>query len=205
MIRRDTLSLAVALVAVAFAVAQPVGAGSSGGGGGSADLDNAAEQLKWLTSLGAIVHVEGPSDQNLVLRPGSARTLALQEDGGAAALTVETSGNVTLASSLLFTAASPAQLTADQNDYNPSALGYWRLTSDALRTITGIAGGVDGRLLIIVNVGSNGITFAHQSASSAAANRIIAGTLVDFTLSADDTALFIYDGTTQRWRQLTQN
>ncbi len=55
---------------------------------------------------------------------------------------------------------SPSQITANQNDYNPTGLStasVLRLSSDASRDITGLQAGADGRLMIIHNVGSNNI------------------------------------------------
>lgn len=98
------------------------------------------------------------------------------------------------------TALSPAQITADQNDYDPGRNGFWRLSSDASRTITGIAGGENGSQLDIVNIGSQDIVLAHQNASSTAANRIISPTGSSITLGASKTAVLRYDATTQRWR-----
>lgn len=98
-------------------------------------------------------------------------------------------------------AVSPSQITADQNDYTGmDGFSFARLSSDASRTITGIANGFDGKKLYIVNVGSNDIILANQNASSTDTNRIITGTGADVTLSADQTATLIYDNTTQRWR-----
>lgn len=102
--------------------------------------------------------------------------------------------------SRVYDVASPAQITANQNDYNPSPLNLWRLSSDAARNITGIANGVEGRSLLIVNTGSQNIVLVNQSASSAAANRIITATGADVTLAADDSAMLVYDSTTARWR-----
>jgi len=96
---------------------------------------------------------------------------------------------------------SPAQITANQDDFNPSAsASLWRLSADAIRNITGIAGGVDGRSIVIINIGSFGIGLLNQNAGSAAANRIITGTGTGVTLVTDDTAMLVYDNTTQRWR-----
>lgn len=100
-----------------------------------------------------------------------------------------------------FAVASPAQITADQNDYALAApTKYFRLDTDASRTITGFGNGAAGREVVIVNVGANNLVIANENAGSAAANRIITGTAGDITLSADDTATLFYDGTTQRWR-----
>lgn len=97
-------------------------------------------------------------------------------------------------------ATSPAQLTANQNDYNPGTGVYFRLSSDASRDITGIANGVDGRRITLANVGTNDIVLKNADANSTAANRLLTGTGADVTLGADDSAELIYDATTSRWR-----
>jgi len=105
-------------------------------------------------------------------------------------------------------ALSPATITADQNDYNPESTAtnrssFWRLATDASRTITGIANGLNGRIVMIANVGANDLVLSNQNASSTAANRIITGTGLDLTLVADETAWIIYDSTTSRWRVMS--
>lgn len=113
---------------------------------------------------------------------------------------------------LYFNEVTPAQLTADADNYEPDVnASYLRLSSDAARTITGLpCPSLDpqqnaGRRLTIVNVGSHGITLAHQSASSSAQRRIICPGAVDITLASFDYADLIYDGTTGRWRVLGHN
>ena len=96
---------------------------------------------------------------------------------------------------------SPAQLTASQNNYNPTDLATastLRLTSDASRDITGLQGGADGRVLLIHNVGSSDIVLKDSSSSSDAANRF--ALTADFTMSADSVGLLQYDSTSLRWR-----
>ncbi|HYE59427.1 MAG TPA: hypothetical protein VD948_13020 [Rhodothermales bacterium] len=99
-------------------------------------------------------------------------------------------------------ATSPAQITADQNNYDPGAGYFFRLSSDASRNITGIAGGANGRKILLVNVGSNDIVLTNEDGASTAANRVITGTGASVTLAANDTAELIYDSTTARWRLL---
>jgi hypothetical protein len=101
-----------------------------------------------------------------------------------------------------FSQLTPAQITADRNDYNPGQATYFRLSSDASRTITGWGNSqIDGMFVAsIVNVGSNDIVFAHQSLSSSAANRFICKGAADITLAANEEAAMWYDNTTQRWR-----
>lgn len=96
---------------------------------------------------------------------------------------------------------SPAQITADQNNYNPTGLAdaaVLRLSSDAARNITGLAGGADGRIIIIHNIGSFDIVLVDESASSTAANRFALNANV--TISADQVAILQYDSTSSRWR-----
>ena len=90
-----------------------------------------------------------------------------------------TSGTVTTLSSTTATlatinhgVASPAQITASQNDYNGGAAKTWRLSTDASRNITGFTGGVAGMERVIINVGTQPIVLVHGSASSAAGNRL---------------------------------
>lgn len=96
---------------------------------------------------------------------------------------------------------SPAQITVDQNDYNPTGLAdavVLRLSSDASRSITGLAGGADGRILTVHNVGAFNLVLVDQSASSTAANRFALN--VSITLTPDDACILQYDSTSSRWR-----
>lgn len=96
---------------------------------------------------------------------------------------------------------SPAQITADQNDYNPAGLAtasVLRLSSDASRVVTGLSGGGDGRALKLLNVGAHEIVLKDQSASSSAGNRFLFG--ADVTLAANQAIELWYDAAVSRWR-----
>lgn len=96
---------------------------------------------------------------------------------------------------------SPAQVTADQNNYAPAnfaTAAALRITTDANRTITGLAGGASGRVVAIYNIGSFNLVLANESASSTAANRFATGS--DVTLTPDTGVVLQYDATTLRWR-----
>lgn len=96
---------------------------------------------------------------------------------------------------------TPAQITADQNDYNPSGLAsasVLRLSSDASRNVTGLSGGGDGRIVSLVNAGANAIVLKDASASSSAGNRFSFG--ADLTLTAKQSAVLWYDATDSRWK-----
>lgn len=101
--------------------------------------------------------------------------------------------------------SSPSQITATQNDYNPSSVicstaETLRLTSDASRDVTGLAGGVTGCQLVIMNVGSNPIVLKDQAAGSTAGNRMALGG--DATVASQASYALRYDGTSSRWRPL---
>jgi hypothetical protein len=69
-------------------------------------------------------------------------------------------------------------ITADQNDWAPTGLAtatVIRVTTDAERTVTGLTGGTDGRIIIVRNVGSNPLVLSDENAASAAANRFQIG------------------------------
>lgn len=96
---------------------------------------------------------------------------------------------------------SPTQITADQNNYSPTGLATsntLRLSSDASRNITGLAGGEKGRVLILHNVGTQAIVLKSESASSTAANRFALAS--DITISASQAVTLQYDDTSSRWR-----
>ena len=101
-------------------------------------------------------------------------------------------------------ATSPAQITANQNDYNPGGSSYQqRWNSDAARDVTGLtfaSAQVAGQTHVIHNVGSFNIILRNQSGSSATSNRFQTSTNTDLTLYPNDTAVAVYDATTARWR-----
>lgn len=102
---------------------------------------------------------------------------------------------------------SPAQITSNQNNYNPgTSAENIRLSSDASRNITGLAFDAvqsAGDTRFIQNVGSFNIVLVHQSASSTAGNRFLSPTGADITLTPNAVAYLKYDATTARWRILT--
>ena len=114
------------------------------------------------------------------------------------------SGATTLQGRIGFTGIiSPAQITADQNNYNPTGFATAetiRLSSDATRNITGLTAGTDGDFITIFNIGSFNIVLNNEHASSTAANRFALNS--DITLLPNHSVRLSYDGTSARWRVL---
>lgn len=98
---------------------------------------------------------------------------------------------------------TPTALAADANDYAPigfSTASTLRVDGGAAdRNITGLAGGAEGRVIIVHNVGAtNNLVFKNESASSTAANRFAIG--ADTTVTVNQTIGLRYDATSSRWR-----
>jgi hypothetical protein len=97
---------------------------------------------------------------------------------------------------------SPTALSASVDDYDPTGLStasVLRLSTNSgtQRNITGIAGGADGRILLIHNLGSGAIGLLDNTTSTAANRFAIAGGAI---LPADGSILLQYDSTSSRWR-----
>jgi hypothetical protein len=114
----------------------------------------------------------------------------------------QTTGNLALPRGLILTGiVAPPQITANQNDYNPTGAAtavVLQVSSDASRTVTGLAGGAEGRVVSLINIGSQPIVLADESTSSSAANRFALG--AGLTVAAKQAAMLRYDGAAARWR-----
>jgi hypothetical protein len=96
---------------------------------------------------------------------------------------------------------------ADVNDLAVPACGMLVLDGTAMtaaRTITGLTGGWDGRVLIIKMKNGTSpfdVIFAHDNAGSVAGNRIYSTNALALTITAANggIAMFVYDGIDQRW------
>jgi len=100
---------------------------------------------------------------------------------------------------------TPAQITATQNDYSPGDSSLLKVSSDVVgRQITGLTGGADGRMRMLVNTGGFEIALVNESGSSTAANRFTLNGALSMALPPGNAATLLYDGTTARWRVLSR-
>lgn len=95
---------------------------------------------------------------------------------------------------------TPAQITADQDNYDLGDAFVARLSTDASRTIKGIKNGEAGIWLLIINVGANDLVLADEHGDADAENRIITKSGSDLTLAPNASAWLFYDADTARWR-----
>lgn len=100
-------------------------------------------------------------------------------------------------------------LTGAQNDVAVTAARrlLLRCNNASLLTINGFAAGTDGDEIELVSIGAGDVFVAHQNAGSSVANRLINSVTAGATPIAAGvgTALFRYDGATQRWRLVLHN
>jgi len=99
---------------------------------------------------------------------------------------------------------SPTQITADQNDYNPTNLSTSSVLmldcDSSFRTITGLQSGADGRILIVHNMSTaNTLLLANQNTNSSAANRFDFGGY-DIPLFPSSQVMLFYDNVNSRWK-----
>lgn len=98
--------------------------------------------------------------------------------------------------------ATASELSSWQNDYAlPAGADIVRVSATTAVTITGVAAGWDGQAVLVINTGSNAITLAHASTSSAAGNRFAVPWLGSYVMDANGgAALLVYDSTSSVWR-----
>lgn len=100
-------------------------------------------------------------------------------------------------------ASTPALLTSNTNNWVIPEADFIRMNTNGNYNLTGIAGGVDGRRITIVNIAAaNAIFLQNEDILSTAANRII---LVGqpITIVPKGSVILIYDATTARWRVIS--
>ena len=94
----------------------------------------------------------------------------------------------------------PSSLSADQDDYDVGDGTFYAIVAFPAVNITGFAGGVEGRVIELLNVGRENITLKHADSSSLASNRIESPTGADVVLGEAQTARLRYVATTyDRW------
>lgn len=111
-----------------------------------------------------------------------------------------------LVNAVVQTTISPPQLTANQNNYEPTGWALadvLRVSTDASRIITGFNSlSATQSVKTIVNVGSNDLVLAHEDGSSADINRILTLDSLSLTVEPKQAVTIYYDPTTQRWRSI---
>lgn len=138
---------------------------------------------------------------------------ALHLDAGSGGINID--GNVTFTDGNSFSSGSGAfsvignfitpkgtdySSTGTQNNVNFGSGMLFRFTGGAPATVTGIAGGTDGRQIRITNVSSSNIVLTNQDSGSLAANRIATANGESATIGTNGSISLQYDSGSLRWR-----
>jgi len=97
--------------------------------------------------------------------------------------------------SQVVTWVSPSQITASQNNYNPGAGSWFRLTSNGDYDVTGWIAGVNGQWLHIHMMSAQTLTFKHNSGSSDPGNKFYLKGGTDKAISQYESIVFNYNST----------
>lgn len=103
---------------------------------------------------------------------------------------------------LILDSRTKSALAADQNDYDLAVGSCFNLsTSGGARSLTGIAGGTEGRVIQLVNVGGDYIYLLNESASSLAQDRILTAlpSGQTFNLAPNMSVFLSYNNVVNRW------
>ena len=123
-------------------------------------------------------------------------------DDGVTSWTI--AGSIITTGGIMWTVNTPADIAANQNNYDPGDAVIIRLNPTGTdRDITGLnvsGGNNDGRILLLQNINTlNDVILKDQDGSSVAANQFLTG-VGDISLSPNDAVLVWYDATTTKWR-----
>jgi hypothetical protein len=124
--------------------------------------------------------------------------LSFSKDSTAGSITIEADGGIVGSTAA---SVSTKTIVSDQNNYDAGTADIVRLTPADNVTLTGLAGGSDGVVRVLYNVGTHFVTLSSGNTNSVATNRfsIVSGNAV---LGEGDSSSVWYDGTSQRWRTL---
>lgn len=153
----------------------------------------------------------GTNNANALLigNTSGATSVTLQAGTGGISLngatTVSNNFIVTNAGNVAFQRGTDFTTTGTVNNANFGNGTVIRLTGTSAQTITGIAGGFDGRILTLVNAASQAATISNLNAGSSSANQINTGTGNDVSLPANSAMSLVYDGGASVWRIVGSN
>jgi len=111
-----------------------------------------------------------------------------------------TSGNMVVLGSYATPQVSFSSV-GELNNKNLGAGSYFRYTGGDIASLTGIAGGTDGRYINITNASNYDLTIRNNSASSTVSNRIIIETGADAIIPSNSSVQFQYDAGISSWRE----
>lgn len=150
----------------------------------------------WSTSAGALT-----LDSAAALNLGTTNATALNL--GRTGITTTNSGDFSIIGNYITPKGADYPTTGAQNDVNLGTGFLFRYTGAGSATFTGFAGGVDGKIVRIINASASNLIIANQNIGSVPANRIITASSNDVTVAPDVAITLQYDSGVSRWRIVT--
>ncbi len=162
--------------------------------------------------ISVVTGVEAASPADPIIPAGQLPVARINWTASATAITTGVIDDVRVLSALGLSFAdvfslsgflTPPTITADEDDYDPSGLATvstLRLSTDAAHSITGLAGGTPGRILIVHNIDTNNLTIENEHSGSSAGNRFALNG--NITLAFNQAAILQYDHISDRWRAI---
>ena len=143
---------------------------------------------------GEITWGDGVLARDTMLRREAADELGTPDD-------FNVGGVLDLAGDIEFSSRDALLALGNNDDVPTGTATVQRITRNAGGSdITGFAGGREGRMIIVVNLGPGGMSIFHDDAGSVAANRVYNPDGVVVVLGTVEQVSYFYDSTTQRWR-----
>lgn len=127
---------------------------------------------------------------------------------GTQSITTATITTATLTTATLgYLALTPENnnLTGSQNDLViGAAVSVVRFTNAGGITMTGLAGGAAGRVVVFINDAAGTVQINHEDAASVAANRFVLLGAANFTVNQYGCMLIVYNAASSRWHLITR-
>jgi hypothetical protein len=179
--------------------------GDGGGGGGLGDPGGNGVVVR--TALNTTINrsIAGTAPINVANGDGVSANPTVSLDQAAA---YTWTGLQSLGAEVRFAGViTPAQITSDQSNYDPSGnstASALRLSSDASRNISGLAQGNSGTIKWLANVGTFNIVLQHEQTGSSPSNRFLFPSAENITIPPDSAMRIQYDATSSRWRLVSR-
>lgn len=168
-----------------------------------------------LTTAAGIATMDPITAQDFINAGGTlvATSLSLENLRGGfsvvgSGVTTTIDGSLSTGEQLFLTGAnSPAAIAGANNDYGAltSLTSIARISASVPgASITGLSGGSQGRVAILINIGTaDSIKISNENTGSIAANRMALSGGVDFTLTPNSSMILWWDSVSSRWRNVS--
>ncbi len=98
------------------------------------------------------------------------------------------------------TKESTITLSGNSNNVAIGNFSFIRITGPTANyDITGFAGGVDGKMLIVANNSGYSVSFKNENAGSLPSNQLLLNNSADVILAKNGGAIFIYSAALSKW------